>query len=100
MLDFYVYILKCSDGTYYTGHTDDLERRIAEHQNGYYAGYTSERLPVELVFVEVFSSRSEAIEAERKLKKWSQEKKELLINEGWQGMTSFKKRKRSYFTEL
>ena len=96
MLDFYVYILKCSDGTYYTGHTDDLERRIAEHQNG----YSSERLPVELVFVEVFSSRSEAIEAERKLKKWSKEKKELLINKGWQGMTSFKKRKRSYFTEL
>lgn len=97
MLDFYVYILKCSDGTYYTGHTDDLEKRIAEHQSGSYAGYTSERLPIELVFVQTFASRSEALEAERKLKKWSREKKETLINNGWQGMMSFKKRKRSYF---
>ena len=92
MLDFYVYILKCSDGTYYTGHTDDLEKRIAEHEGSSYACYTSERLPVELVFVETFASRVEALEAERKLKK-----KEMLIAKGWEGMSSFKKRNHPYF---
>lgn len=98
MLDFYVYILRCSDGTYYTGHTDDLEKRIAEHENGSYVSYTSERLPIELMFVQPCASRAEALEAERKLKKWSREKKEVLINNGWEAMSSFKKRKRSYFT--
>lgn len=88
MLDFYVYILRCNDGTYYTGHTDDLEKRIAEHEGGSYACYTSERLPVELVFVETFASRFEALEAERKLEKWSKEKKEMLIAKGWEGMSS------------
>jgi predicted GIY-YIG superfamily endonuclease len=97
MLDFYIYILKCNDGTYYIGHTDDLEKRIAEHQTGSYAGYTCQRLPIQLVFFESFASRVEALDAERKLKKWSKEKKEMLITKGWEGMASFKKRKRSYF---
>ena len=95
MLDFYVYILKCNDGTYYTGHTDDLEKRIAEHQARNYAGYTATRLPVEVVFVETFASRAEALEAEMKLKNWNQKKKEALIYKGWDGIIALKKKKTS-----
>ncbi len=85
MLTFYVYILKCNDGSFYTGHTDNLEKRIAEHEAGSYEGYTAKRLPVMLVFVEEFASRSEALEAERKIKNWNKKKKEILTTQGWQG---------------
>ena len=75
----WVYILKCSDGSYYTGKTQKLEERISQHQNGPYKGYTSERLPVELVFVHGFSTYIDAIKAERQIKGWSHAKKEALI---------------------
>ena len=77
---FYVYILKCNNGNYYVGHTDNLEKRLAEHQAGIFVGYTSFRLPVELVFNDCFESRSAAFAAEQKIKKWSRAKKEALIN--------------------
>ena len=93
MLDFYVYILKCNDGTYYTGHTDNLAKRIAEHQAGKYEGYTASRLPVEVIFVQTFASRIEALEAERKLKDWSRKKKEALAYKGWDGIIALKKKK-------
>ncbi len=92
MMDFYVYILKCSDGSYYVGHTDNIEKRISEHQSGSGEGYVSARLPITVVFVEPCASRGEALEAERKLKRWSRWKKELLIMHGWEGMKSHKKR--------
>lgn len=95
MLDFYVYMLKCSDGTYYTGHTDDLEKRIAEHQAGVHNGYTSTRLPVKLIYVQTFASRVEALEAERKLKDWSKKKKEALAYKGWEGILALKKEKKN-----
>jgi len=79
MKDFYVYILKCGDGSYYTGHTDDLDKRLYEHKNPTFTCYTSSRLPVELVFHQPFPSRYEAVLAERKIKKWSRKKKEALI---------------------
>ncbi len=75
----WVYILKCRDSSYYTGKTQDLELRIAQHQNGTYKGYTSRRLPVELVFVEGFATYNDAIKAERQIKGWSHAKKEALI---------------------
>lgn len=93
MLDFYVYILKCNDGTYYTGHIDNLEKRIAEHQAGICAGYTATRLPVKLIFAQEFASRAEALEAERKLKDWSRKKKEALAYKGWEGIIALKKEK-------
>lgn len=65
---FCTYILRCRDGTYYVGHTDDLERRIAQHQSGAIAGYTSKRLPVTLLWTQDFQTREEAFAAERKLK--------------------------------
>ena len=58
-MSFWVYILRCADGSYYTGHTDHLEARVAAHPAGEFEGYTSTRLPVELVFSEEFPTREE-----------------------------------------
>ena len=91
MLDFYVYILKCNDGSYYTGHTDDIERRLSEHVAGVIKCYTSDKLPIELVFMENFPSRYEALCAERKIKKWTRKKKEILIKGGWEAMEGINK---------
>ena len=63
-MPFYVYILRCGDGSYYTGHTDGLERRLVAHQRGEIPGYTYPRRPVCLVFAEEFPSRNEAFERE------------------------------------
>ena len=60
---FHVYILQCADGSYYTGHTDNLEKRLASHQAGDIAGYTSKRLPVKLVFSQSMPTREEALSA-------------------------------------
>ena len=76
----YLYIVKCSDGSYYVGTTrSSLEARIAEHNAGTFAGYTTSRRPVELVFSEWFVRITDAIEAERRLKGWSRTKKEAFI---------------------
>lgn len=75
----YVYILECSDGKYYTGSTTDLERRMYEHRNKKYKGYTSYRLPVKLVYSQEFNNYNEAFQFERKIKTWSRAKKEALI---------------------
>jgi tRNA/rRNA methyltransferase len=77
-MSFWVYMLRCSDQSYYTGHTDDLELRLAKHQTGEYGGYTQTRLPVELLFREEFTSRSEVFQRERQIKGWSRKKKEAL----------------------
>lgn len=83
MKDFFVYILECNDGSYYTGHTDNLEKRIAEHNSRAIDGYTAERLPVKVVFVQAFASRDEAFNAERQIKGWSRKKKEMIIKQEW-----------------
>jgi len=82
-LGFWTYILRCADGSYYVGHTDDLETRFAQHQSGQLAGYTQTRLPAELVWSEEFSERHQAFETERRLKGWSRAKKEALISGDW-----------------
>ena len=76
-------MLHCRGGAYYIGHTDDLERRVAEHQSGTIPGFTAERLPVILVWSEAFQTRDEAREAERRLKGWSRAKKMALIRGDW-----------------
>ena len=77
---FYAYILHCADSTYYTGHTDNLEQRIAQHHYGHFKGcYTYSRRPLEVAWVEEFPSRYEALQAERRIKNWSRAKKEALI---------------------
>ena len=80
---FWVYILRCSDDSYYTGHTDNLEQRIGKHQTGEIEGYTSTRLPVSLVYAQEFPTRSEALSAERQLKGWTRKKKEALMRSDW-----------------
>ncbi len=82
-MDFYTYMLRCSDGHYYVGHTDDLDARIAQHQAGAIPGYTEKRRPVTLVWSERFSHRDEAFAAERQIKGWSRAKKEALIQGDW-----------------
>jgi putative endonuclease len=80
MKDYFVYILKCSDDSYYTGVTNNLEKRVNEHQSGKIKGYTSSRLPVKLVFSETFSDIHQAIRFEKQIKGWSRKKKEALIH--------------------
>lgn len=75
----YVYILKCANGSYYTGSTTDLERRLWQHQNGEGANFTKEHLPVELVYVEEFSRIEDAFYREKQIQGWSRKKKEALI---------------------
>jgi putative endonuclease len=80
MKSSWFYILKCSDDSLYCGCTSDLENRINEHKFGKFKGYTSAKLPIELVYSQEFSDINDAIIAERKIKRWSRKKKEALIN--------------------
>jgi len=80
---FFVYMLRCADKSYYVGHTDELERRIAQHQAGEIEGYTRERRPVELVWAQETASREEALAAEQRIKGWARTKKEALIKGDW-----------------
>jgi putative endonuclease len=76
----FLYILQCADGSYYIGTTrTTLEIRIAQHNAGTFGGYTATRLPVTLVFSQWFDRITDAIENERKLKKWSRAKKEAFV---------------------
>jgi predicted GIY-YIG superfamily endonuclease len=83
---FYVYILRCSDGSYYTGHTDNLEKRMAEHQSGEYGGYASTRLPVQLLWSQDCATRLEALSAEQQIKGWSRKKKEAMMRGDWKAV--------------
>lgn len=83
-MSFWVYMLRCADGSYYTGHTDDMERRLSEHDLGQPACYTGTRRPVRLVFCEDVPSREEALAMERRIKGWRREKKEALISRDWE----------------
>lgn len=76
----YVYILECSDGTLYTGWTNDLENRLATHNAGKGAKYTRGRLPVKLVFSSCYSSKQSAMSAEYQIKRLSRAEKIYLIN--------------------
>ena len=80
---FWVYLLECVDRSYYVGHSDDLERRMAEHVSGELGGYTATRRPVRVVFTQECSSRDEALTAERQIKGWSRRKKQALISGDW-----------------
>lgn len=80
---FWMYILRCSDGSFYIGHTDDLERRLGEHHAGRFQCYTQSRLPVALVHSQTFGTREEALAAERQVRGWSRAKKQALIDGDW-----------------
>jgi tRNA/rRNA methyltransferase len=95
---FWTYILRCSDGSYYTGHTDDLERRIAQHHDGTYLGYTHDLRPVEVVWADEYQTRIEALESERKIKGWSRAKKEALVRGDWEAVQRLARRRKSFET--
>ena len=79
---YYVYIVKCSDGSYYTGVTNDVQRRIAEHDAGLDSkAYTYKRRPIQLMYSEYFFDVRYAIDREKQIKRWSRKKKEALIAE-------------------
>jgi putative endonuclease len=90
----YVYILKCNDGTYYTGVSSNLSQRISDHQNGKHRNsYTYSRRPVTLMFSAEFTDINLAIESEKQIKKWSKAKKIALINGDFELLPSLAKKK-------
>jgi predicted GIY-YIG superfamily endonuclease len=80
---FWTYLLRCSDCSFYCGHTDNLEIRIADHHGGKYRGYTHKRRPLELAWSQDFTTRHEALAAERQIKGWSRAKKQALVGGDW-----------------
>lgn len=78
----YTYIVKCSDGSLYTGWTNDLEKRIKAHNDGKGAKYTKSRRPVALAYYEEFQSKEEAMRREWEIKQMSRQKKMRMISEG------------------
>jgi putative endonuclease len=93
LMGAFVYILKCSDDSFYIGCANDLERRTAEHQTGAFPGYAYGRRPVSPVWSEYFDLTTDAIAAERKLKGWSRAKKEALIRGDWAGIHQLSRRR-------
>lgn len=91
---YLVYILKCSDNTFYTGVTNDLDRRLLEHSTGENKdSYTYSRRPVTLVYYELYYDINEAIEREKQVKNWSQAKKKALIEGNSEKLEYFSLRK-------
>ena len=77
---YHVYILRCSDGSLYVGSTNDLSARVARHNAGQGAHFTSTRRPIDLVYSEPHPDRATALQRERQLKRWRRAKKEWLIS--------------------
>lgn len=90
----WVYLLKCSDESYYTGSTTNLERRVAEHQSGLIEGYTQTRRPITLVWSAEFVTHDEAFQMERRIKGRTRAKKEALIRGDWEGIHNIVKQER------
>ncbi|MFN0158546.1 MAG: GIY-YIG nuclease family protein [Bacteroidota bacterium] len=76
----WMYILECADGSYYTGSTNNLELRLAQHHDGEGANHTKKRLPVKLVYFEEYNRIDQAFYREKQVQGWSRKKKEALIN--------------------
>jgi putative endonuclease len=94
MKQYFVYILLCSDNSYYTGITNNLDRRLYEHANGIDPkSYTFKRRPIKLVFQEMFTEVMQAIAFEKQVKGWNRAKKEALIKGEWDLLPGLSKRK-------
>jgi putative endonuclease len=92
----WVYILRCADGSYYTGVTRarEVDKRLSEHEIASFAGaYTEIRRPVVLVYAERFDLITDAIALERRIKGWSRAKKEAMINGNWEALKELSKRR-------
>ncbi len=94
-MSFWAYMLRCGDGSYYIGSTDNLELRLAQHQSGEIPGYTSTRKPVDLVWSDDFGTRDEAFAFERQIKGWSRTKKEALIRGDWDDLAKAARKPRA-----
>ena len=92
-MPFWTYMLHCRGGAFYTGHTDNLEVRLAQHERGWFEGFTSKLLPVKLVWCEEFPTRHEAFAMERRIKGWSRAKKMALIRGDWNLISALAKGK-------
>ena len=92
-MTFWTYLLHCRGGVFYAGHSDDLERRIADHKSGLVKGFTQNLLPAELVWSQEFPTRYEALMAERQIKGWSRAKKLALIRGDWDEISRLAKSK-------
>ncbi len=90
---FFAYMLLCADDSYYLGHTDDLFKRVAEHQSGIGCAYTSKRCPVQLVWSQEFATREEAKAAETQIKGWSKAKKKALIGSDFDKVSILSKKR-------
>lgn len=77
-MPYYVYILRCEDGSYYTGYTKDMDSRFQRHKKGRGARYTRMHAPEELVYMEEFDTRSDAMRREREIKSMTHDQKQLL----------------------
>lgn len=93
---YYVYILKCSDNSYYIGVTNNLERRVYEHNIGLVKGYTYNKRPLKLVYSQVFYSIKDAIAFKKQIKGWRREKKEALISNSIDKLKESAKSYKSY----
>ena len=94
---YFVYILKCKDNSFYTGFTNNLERRLYEHNAGLSKeSYTYDKRPVELVWYEMFTEPTQAILIEKKIKGWSRRKKQALIDEDWDKLVKYSKNYTDY----
>ena len=88
-----LYILRCADGSYYVGTTrGTLEQRLAEHDSGYFGGYTAKRRPVTLVYHQFFDRIDDAVVAERQIKGWRRDKKEALIRGDFEALPALSRR--------
>ena len=94
-MTFWTYMLHCRGGYLYVGHTDDLERRMGEHEQGAVAGFVSDHWPAKLVWSAEFPTRYEALAMERQLKGWSRAKKLALIRGDWDQISALAKKKDS-----
>jgi len=94
-MSFWTYMLHCRGGYFYTGHTENLEVRIAQHSSGQVRGFASDHLPVELVWSQEFPTRYEALQAERRIKGWSRAKKMALIRGDWADISKLAQSKNS-----
>ena len=88
----YMYILECADGSYYTGSTWDIEKRLWEHKQGLGANYTKKRLPVKLVYSEEYERIDDAFYREKQVQGWSRRKKKALIEERIEDLPRFSKK--------
>ncbi|MDD4965219.1 MAG: GIY-YIG nuclease family protein [Gallionella sp.] len=91
-MSFWVYILRCADGSYYTGQTDNLEHRLYQHHAGAITScYTFKRRPLQLTFSQDFPSREEALASEQQIKGWSRKKKEAMMRGDWDEVSKLAK---------